>query len=212
MGGVASLGARPCILGAMPTLGHGKICHLELPAADAEASAAFYERVFGWRGLRVRAAYRRRSGGGHGAVPRPGRQRGRPLPRAVTGSIQPQLWVSSPSRAVAFYEAAFGATVLHRVGEGDDIVAQLAVGDAAFWVTNASAELKRFSPDDIGGATGRTLLVVDDPDTVVRQAVAAGATETSPVADEHGWRLGRIVDPFGHEWEVGKPTGDWPPG
>lgn len=31
-----------------PTLTHGKICHLELPATDADASAAFYERVFGW--------------------------------------------------------------------------------------------------------------------------------------------------------------------
>jgi PhnB protein len=94
--------------------------------------------------------------------------------------------------------------VLHRVGDGDDIVAQLAVGDAAFWVA-ASDAMKRLSPRAIGGATSRTLLVVDDPDTVVRQAVAAGATESSAVGDEHGWRLGRIVDPFGHEWEIGVP-------
>jgi PhnB protein len=56
------------------------------------------------------------------------------------------------------------------------------------------------------------LLVVDDPDTVAAQAVRAGATETSPVGDEHGWRLGRIVDPYGHEWEIGLPIGPWPPG
>jgi PhnB protein len=31
------------------------------------------------------------------------------------------------------------------------------------------------------------------------------------VSDEHGWRIGRIVDPFGHEWEIGKPIGAWPP-
>jgi PhnB protein len=126
-------------------------------------------------------------------------------------SIQPELWVESPREALVFYQAAFGATVLHRVGEGDDIVAQLGVGDAAFWVAPPSAELKRLSPRSIGGATGRTLLVVDDPDTFVRQAVAAGATESSPVCDEHGWRLGRIVDPFGHEWEIGVPLGPWPP-
>jgi hypothetical protein len=53
-------------------------------------------------------------------------------------SIQPELWVDAPSEAVTFYEAAFGANVLHRVGEGDDIVAQLAVGDAAFWVAGTS--------------------------------------------------------------------------
>jgi len=39
----------------------------------------------------------------------------------------------------------------------------------------------------------------------------AGATQKSPARDEHGWRLGRIIDPFGHEWEIGKPIGPWPP-
>ena len=126
-------------------------------------------------------------------------------------SIQPELWVESPREALAFYEAAFGATVLHCVGDGDDIVAQLGLGAAAFWVAPASSAMKRLSPRAIDGATSRTLLVVADPDSVVRQAVAAGATESSPVSDEHGWRLGRIIDPFGHEWEIGAPLGHWPP-
>jgi|SRR5215218_9848565 len=126
-------------------------------------------------------------------------------------SFQPELWVDRAGAAVAFYEAAFGATVLHRVGEGDDIVAQLGVDDGAFWVASAGPSIKRFSPQAIGGATSRTLLVANDPDAVVERAVRAGATETLPVADEHGWRLGRIVDPFGHEWEIGKPLGAWPP-
>lgn len=114
-------------------------------------------------------------------------------------------------QAIAFYEAAFGATVLHRVGDGDDTVAQLAVGEAAFWVAAASPAMNRYSPEKIGGATSRTLLVVDSPDAVMRRAIAAGATELSPVEDEHGWRLGRIKDPFGHEWEIGTPLGEWPP-
>ena len=126
-------------------------------------------------------------------------------------SIQPELWVENAREAVAFYGAAFGATVLHLVGDGEDIVAQLGVGDAVFWVAPVSSTMKRFSPRVIDGATGRTLLVVDDPDRVAGQAVRAGGTETSPVADEHGWRLGRIIDPFGHEWEIGKPLGPWPP-
>jgi PhnB protein len=126
-------------------------------------------------------------------------------------SIQPELWVETPSAAVDFYESAFGARVLHRVGEGDDIVAQLAVGDAAFWVAGASAAMKRLSPRMIDGATSRTLLVVADPDRVMTQAVAAGARESTPVDDEHGWRIGRIIDPFGHEWEIGTPLGPWPP-
>jgi PhnB protein len=86
------------------------------------------------------------------------------------------------------------------------------VGDAVFWVVAADAGMKRFSPLEIGGTTSRTLLVVDDPDALVIQAVSAGATLTSEVDDEHGWRVGRILDPFGHEWEIGKPLGDWPPG
>ena len=126
-------------------------------------------------------------------------------------SIQPELWVESPREALAFYEAAFGAAILHCVGDGDDIVAQLGVGDAAFWVAATSAVMKRLSPRAIDGATGRTLLVVEDPESVVRQAVAAGATESSPVSNEHGWRLGRIIDPFGHEWEIGVPLGARPP-
>jgi PhnB protein len=127
----------------------------------------------------------------------------------MTG-IQPELWVERAAAAVAFYEAAFGARVLHRVGDGDEIVAQLAVGDAAFWVSSGGADGPRFSPEAIGGATGRTLLVTDDPDAMFAQAVAAGATTASAMADEHGWRLGRIIDPFGHEWEVGRPLGQWP--
>src|SRR5881394_625692 len=113
------------------------------------------------------------------------------MPRTVTAverkggamtSIQPELWVETPREAVAFYEAAFGATVLHRVGDGEDVVAQLGVGDAAFWGAATSAAMKRLSPRAIDGATSRTLLVVDDPERIVRQAVAAGATERAFLA------------------------------
>jgi PhnB protein len=126
-------------------------------------------------------------------------------------SIQTELWVEGASAAVDFYQAAFDAVVIHRVGHGDDIVAQLAVGTAQFWVSEASVSMQRFSPRAIGGTTSRTLLVVVDPDAVLDQAGRAGATEIAAVGDEHGWRMGRIVDPFGHEWEIGRPLGVWPP-
>lgn len=125
--------------------------------------------------------------------------------------IQPELWVQRPAEAIAFYQAAFGAAVVHRVGDGEDVVAQLVVGDAAFWIANADPRSGRFSPAAIGGGTSRTLLVVDNPDAIVQAARTAGATVTTPVGDEHGWRLGRITDPCGHQWEIGKPTGPWPP-
>lgn len=122
-------------------------------------------------------------------------------------SIEPELWVERPGAAIAFYRAAFGAVVLHRVGGDDDVVAQLAIGDARFWVSNASESHRRFDPLALGGGTGRLLLVVEDPDAVAAQAIGAGAREVSPVGEEHGWRIGRIVDPAGHEWEIGRPLG-----
>jgi PhnB protein len=136
---------------------------------------------------------------------------GRGLRLAGMTGIQPELWVDRAAAAVAFYQTAFGARVLHQVGEDDDIVAQLAIGDAAFWVSAGGARGPRFSPLAIGGTTGRTLLVAEDPDAMLARAVQAGATEAAEVTDEHGWRLGRITDPFGHEWEIGRPLGSWPP-
>lgn len=121
----------------------------------------------------------------------------------MTG-IEPELWVGRAASAVAFYEAAFAATTLMSVGDGEDVVARLQVGDARFWVAAADG-VTRLDPLAAGGRTSRTLLVVDDPDAVQATAVAAGATETSTVGEEHGWRVGRVVDPFGHEWEIGRP-------
>lgn len=126
-------------------------------------------------------------------------------------AIQPELWVDLGATAIEFYQAAFGAQVVHRVGDGEDVVAQLTVGDAAFWIAAITPGGDRLVPSTAGGATGRTLLVIDDPDAMHARAVSAGAAIRSPVTDEHGWRIGRVVDPFGHEWEIGTPTMPWPP-
>jgi hypothetical protein len=82
-----------------------------------------------------------------------------PLVQTRVRSIQPELWVDEARRAVAFYEAAFGATTLHLVGEGEDIVAQLSVGDAAFWVAAASSPSGRFDPliDSVGQCSRMSL-------------------------------------------------------
>jgi PhnB protein len=132
----------------------------------------------------------------------------------ISTAIVPQLSVRRGRAAIAFYEAAFGAVVQYRVGgtdEHESVVAQLGVGDAVFWVSDESPSNAHFSPETVGGATARMLLVVDDPDAAVVRAVAAGAREVHPVVEQHGWRLGRIADPFGHHWEVGRPLGPWPP-
>ena len=117
------------------------------------------------------------------------------------------LSVRRGAKAIEFYEAAFGARVLYRVDAPDGaVVAQLAVDGAEFWVADESPEHQHFSPETIGGGTVRIVLVVEDPDAVFGRAVAAGARVISAVGDQHGWRLGMVVDPYGHRWEIGKPT------
>jgi PhnB protein len=128
--------------------------------------------------------------------------------------LVPELAVRRGRAAVDFYKAAFGAVEDHRVGgtdEAEALVAQLSIGAATFWVHDESPEHGTFSPESVAGGTVRILLVVDDPAAVVARAVAAGATEIAAVGEEYGWRLGRIVDPFGHQWEIGRPLIPWPP-
>ena len=130
-------------------------------------------------------------------------------------SISPELSVRRGREAVEFYKAAFGAIEVYRVGgtdEHEEVVSQLQVGDAFFWVSDESPPNGNFSPESLGGTTVRLLLVVDDPGAVVAQAVALGASELEPVGEEHRWLLGRIADPYGHHWEIGKPLVPWPPG
>jgi PhnB protein len=124
-------------------------------------------------------------------------------------TIAPMLSVRSGVRAVAFYKAAFGAGELFRIDdESGAVVARLSVGAAEFWVADESPEHLNFSPESLGGGSVRMVMIVEDPDAAFERAVAAGATVVWPVSNQYGWRLGRIVDPFGHHWEIGKPLSE----
>jgi len=111
--------------------------------------------------------------------------------------ILPELSVRRGRDAIAFYEAAFGAVVEYRVGGTDahpDVVAQLSVDGASFWVSDESPAHGNFSPESLGGGTVRVLLIVEDPAAVLERAVAAGATEIHPVGEEHGAGMSRFPD------------------
>jgi PhnB protein len=129
-------------------------------------------------------------------------------------SVAPLLSVRRGLDALAFYRDAFGATVAFQIGgtpDNESVVAQLAVGDASFWVADESPEHENFSPESLGGSTARLILIVDDPHAVQARALAVGAREIVPVDERYGWLLGRVADPFGHHWEIGHPLGEWPP-
>jgi PhnB protein len=132
--------------------------------------------------------------------------------QAAQISVSPELSVRRGRDAVEFYKAAFGAVEMYRMGgteDNEEVVAQLSIGNGSFWVADESPP--NFSPESLGGSTVRLLLIVPDPRAVVERAVALGATEVFSVEEEHGWLLGRIDDPFGHHWEIGKPLVQWPP-
>jgi PhnB protein len=117
-------------------------------------------------------------------------------------SIAPWLSVRRGADAVDYYKAAFGAAELHRVeNDAGEIVAHLSIEEADFWISDEPSS----SPEVLGGGSARMILTVEDPDRVFDRAVAAGATVVAAVDEEHGWRVGRLADPFGHHWEIGKP-------
>jgi len=121
-------------------------------------------------------------------------------------AIAPMLSVRNGKRAIEFYNAAFGASELFRIeAETGEVVARLSVGNAEFWVADESPEHLNFSPESLGGGSVRMVMTVEDPDAAFERAVTAGAKVVTPVDNQYGWRLGRIVDPFGHHWEIGKP-------
>ena len=119
-------------------------------------------------------------------------------------SIAPWLTVRDGRQALRFYQEAFGAVVVYRLEDPDaGVVARLSVEGAEFWVSDGQLDGSR--QESLGGGSVRMILTVGDPDTVFARALAAGASEVFPVGEEHGWRLGRLVDPFGLHWEIGHP-------
>jgi PhnB protein len=130
-------------------------------------------------------------------------------------TITPVLTIRGAARAVDFYRRAFGAEEVHRNTYPDGrIVAELAVEGARFRVADEAPEAANLSPAALGGTTVRINLLVADPDRLATRAVEHGAVEVAPVADQgYGLRQGRLADPFGHHWLIGRPlagpAGDW---
>jgi PhnB protein len=122
---------------------------------------------------------------------------------SMRSSIAPWLSVKNGHTAVEFYKTAFNAIETYRLDMPDGLVVRLSVNGAEFWVSSESGNEENSDTVMLGGNNVRMILTVPNPDELFAQAIEAGAEEIFPVGEDHGWRLGRLCDPFGLHWEIG---------
>ncbi len=128
----------------------------------------------------------------------------RPIPEGYH-AVTPYLCVTGAANAIEFYTQAFGAREVMRIGapEGKIGHAEIAIGDSRIMLADEYPEMNFRSPRRIGGSPVHIHLYVEDVDSTVKQAAAAGAKVLGPVADQfYGDRSGSLEDPFGHVWHV----------
>ena len=122
-------------------------------------------------------------------------------------SLTPMLTVKNATTAILFYRQAFGAVERTSfTAPTGHVVVEMGLDELRFFVVDENPEALNLSPQSLGGTTVRMNLIVDDPDAAAARAIAEGATEVFPVADQpYGLRQGRIADPDGHHWLIGAP-------
>lgn len=127
------------------------------------------------------------------------------MPKIPT-TILPFLVVQNGAKAVEFYISGLSAVEVVRYDRPDGkLTARLAIQGAEFWLGDEEPEFGNSSPDTIGGSPVRMIITVSDPDTLFASALNAGAMQICPVTTEESWRIGKLKDPFGHIWEIGRP-------
>ncbi|MFL5267328.1 MAG: VOC family protein [Stellaceae bacterium] len=128
----------------------------------------------------------------------------RPIPDGYH-SVTPYLILSSASDAIAFYKKALGADEVMRMDDpaGKIHHAEISIGGSRIMLADEHPEIQALSPKTIGGSPVSMHVYVEDVDTLVERAVAAGAKLIRPVADQfYGDRVGGIEDPFGYRWFI----------
>jgi PhnB protein len=120
--------------------------------------------------------------------------------------LTPMLTVRDAKSLVEFYRTAFGAVELSRLATPTgQLIVELAIDGQCFYAVDENTAALNTSPASAGATTVRLSLVVDDPDALWERAIAAGATVVFPIGDQpYGMRQGRVADPAGHHWLIGK--------
>jgi PhnB protein len=120
-------------------------------------------------------------------------------------TANPYITVIGAAKAIEFYKAAFSATEKMRmVGpDGSIMHAEIKIGDSPIMLSDEFPDWGVRSPQTIGGSGSSIMLMVPNVDELFAQAIAAGATEIMPPADQFwGDRMGKLSDPFGHIWSI----------
>ena len=122
----------------------------------------------------------------------------------------PMLTVKDAASAADFYRRALGAEEVSRIAAPTgQLVIELALNGHRFFAVDENPSAFNVSPGSVGGTTVRLSLTVDDPDALEAQFVAAGGRVIFPVGDQpYGMRQGRVADPEGHHWLLGRRLED----
>ena len=138
---------------------------------------------------------------------------GKPIPEGYN-SVTPVLAVEDATAAIEFWKRAFGAKERLRMDGPDGKIAhaEIEIGDSLIMTSDPFPQATAKSPKELGGTSSAVFLYVEDVDSVVQDAVDAGAEITMPVEDMFwGDRFGQVRDPFGHVWQIATHVEDVPP-
>lgn len=131
------------------------------------------------------------------------------MPKAIPDDhprVKPGLTVQGAADAIDFYTEVFGAEEIEdrfTLPDGSVAHAEVKIGDSVIMLGDENPEFGNKSPKTVGGTPVTLMVYVEDVDETVKRAVERGATQLGDVTDEfYGDRVGRITDPFGHEWHV----------
>ncbi len=129
-------------------------------------------------------------------------------------TITPYLVMSDCAAALDFYTRAFNAEEIVRMPmpDGSIMHAEIRIGDSMLMLSDESADWGAYGPQHYGGSPAHVMLYLPDADATYAQAIAAGATAVRPMENQFwGDRMGRIADPFGHQWSLGTHVEDVEP-
>lgn len=127
---------------------------------------------------------------------------------AAGSPLIPYLTVGNGRAALDFYAEVFGAEPVGEVYEMDDGRlghAELMFGEHKVYLADEFPEMGLQTPKTLGGNSMSLVIHVDDCDAVFEHALAAGATSERPPSNQHGFRIGWFVDPWGHRWSPSGP-------